>query len=238
MELIVHSLESMAAADGPGVRYGIFLAGCPLRCVYCHNPDTWDASNGQRYSIARLMEKIKRYRPYFKDKGGVTVSGGEPLLQAAAVAELADMLGREGINLAVDTSGSVINDDVKKLLSYRPLLLTDIKMPDEDRYRQYTGGSLQTNQRFLSLAQARGCDVWIRYVVVKGINDSINDIKQICRLAGGFDNVKKIELLPYHNMGRSKYEKLGLPYSLSDKNIPDSRQMQRLETAVKENFHR
>lgn len=237
MDIIVHSIESMATVDGPGVRYGIFLAGCPLRCAYCHNPDTWDRSNGQRYTPQQLADKVKRYRSYFKDKGGVTISGGEPLLQAGRLTELVRLLQAENINVALDTAGSIINEDVKQLLVLRPLLLTDIKMPDEERYKKYIGAELKTNQEFLSLARHYGCDVWVRYVVVKGVNDSLRDIKKICRMASAYPNIKKIQLLAYHNMGRGKYKKLGISYTLSEDNVPSRRQMAELESIVNDNFH-
>ncbi|MEG1862602.1 MAG: pyruvate formate-lyase-activating protein [Oscillospiraceae bacterium] len=237
MEMMtVHSFESLAALDGPGVRLGIFLTGCPLRCAYCHNPDTWDKGNGTDYSLPQILEKIKRYVPYFGNTGGVTFSGGEPLLWAKPLSELAESLKKEQIHMAIDTAGSLLNDDVKSLLSQKPLLLLDIKMPDEDRYKKYIKGSLKNTLDFLEYANEAGCEIWLRYVVVPTINDREKDVEDICKIGRRFSNVTKIELLPYHTLGVSKYEKLNIPYTLKNINPPSAEQMEQLQRIVDKYF--
>lgn len=232
MQLLVHSFESLAAVDGPGLRFGVFLAGCPLRCAYCHNPDTWAQTAATTYTAEALFQKILRYRPYFGEHGGVTFSGGEPLLQAKALLPLVRMLGESGVSVALDTAGSVYNDDVQALLDEAPLLLLDIKMPDEERYRQHIGGSLASALQVLEQAEAAGCAVWLRYVVVSGINDSDDDVRTLAAIGNAHPCVEKIELLPYHTLGVHKYEALGIVYPLAGVQAPSGEQMEHLRALV------
>ncbi len=211
----VHSLQSLGTVDGPGVRAVVFLSGCPLRCVYCHNPDTWIMSDGTPTYHAELAERIKRLKPYIKD-GGVTFSGGEPLLQAEFLTELSDELKNEGLHIALDTSGAVWNDSVKKLLDRVDLILLDIKFTVEDDYNLYTGASLVKVISFLEQCDKMGKAVWIRHVVVPGLTDSEDGIHKLCELIRPYRCVRKIELLPFKKLCLEKYESLGIPFSLSD----------------------
>lgn len=230
--LKVHSFESMAALDGPGLRYAIFLGGCPLRCAYCHNPDTWSMANTTEYTVEQLVAKAVRFKPYFKANGGITITGGEPLMQVKAVTHLAKALMNQQLNVAIDTAGSIFNDDVKKLLDLKPILLLDIKMTDEKRFKKYTGGSLETTLSFLEYANKAGCSIWLRYVTVPTINDSDSDIIALANLANKYENVNNITLLPYHKMGIPKYEGLGIPYTLHSIEPPTPQHMEHLNAVL------
>lgn len=232
----IHSFESLAALDGPGLRLAVFLTGCPLRCAYCHNPDTWASEKYIPFTENQLMEKILRYRTYFKNNGGVTFTGGEPLLQAQELLPVVEKLKKENIHIVFDTAGSVANPAVEEILSHRPMLLTDIKMPDEERYKKYIKGSLATTLKFLDMAQQNNCETWLRYVVVPGINDSADDIKKIVTLANRYTCVKKVSLLAYHTMGLEKYNQLGLEYTLKHVKAPTQKHMQQLQEIVDRYF--
>ncbi|MPN16671.1 Pyruvate formate-lyase 1-activating enzyme [bioreactor metagenome] len=232
----IHSFESLAALDGPGIRFAIFFHGCPLRCAYCHNPETWYCDSEYTLSEEELFNKIKRYVPYFGKNGGVKFSGGEPLLYAKELCPFMDRLQTENIHIALDTAGSIMNEDVKELLKKKPLVLLDIKMPDKERYDSYIGGSLTDTLLFLDYADKYGCDIWIRYVVVPTINDSIEDIDKIIKYVKDKPNVKKLTLLPYHTLGVGKYEKLQLEYRLKDIEVPSKEKMTQLEDYVKVHF--
>lgn len=234
--IYVHSFETLAALDGPGLRLAVFLQGCNLRCAYCHNPDTWEKTNGRPFTPQQLVDKILRYKSYFGKNGGVTFSGGEPLLQAKALLPVMALLKKNQINVVVDTAGNVKGEAVKKLLGYRPLLLLDIKMPTQKEYDQYIGGSLTQALETLKIAQEQGCKVWIRYVVIAGVNDQITHIKTIVQIAHGFSNIEKISLLPYHHMGAVKYEKMGKSYGFTAENVPSATQITLLEQEIAQTF--
>jgi len=205
----------MGTVDGPGVRAVVFMSGCPLRCIYCHNPDTWDFHSGEEYTVNDLAAKILRYKPYIKD-GGVTFSGGEPCMQADYLYEVATILKENGLHIAIDTSGVVLNDSVKKLLGVVDLVLLDIKMTTEDEYIRYTRQSLKSAISFLDELENMHKDTWIRHVVVPGINDSIDDIKKLGQLLSGYGCIKKIELLPFKKLCLEKYKKLDIPFQLEN----------------------
>ncbi len=211
--MIVHSIESLAALDGEGLRYGIFLAGCPLRCVYCHNPDTWNKSNGEEKSAEQLFLKIKRYTTYFKASGGgVTFSGGEPLLQADEIVKLSRLLKSENINYVIDTSGCVkLTDSVKQALLGAELVICDVKFYTEDDYRNYTGGSLDTVCEFLDFLVKNKKRIWLRTVIVPTINDTEQDIDKYIKVAAPYLRyVEKYQLLAFHTMGFFKYDNLNI----------------------------
>ncbi|MDR1629544.1 MAG: pyruvate formate lyase-activating protein [Oscillospiraceae bacterium] len=233
----VHSIATLSAVDGPGIRCTVFLAGCPLRCAYCHNPDTWNAKNSTAYTTDELLVKLMRYAPYFGDGGGVTFSGGEPFVQAEAMLDLIQKLKENNIHVAIDTAGCVSNSFVEDILKMKPLLLLDIKMPDEARYEHYIGGTLRSALQTLALAEKYGCEIWIRYVVVPTLNDAPEDIMEIIDIANRHKNVTNLSLLPYHTMGVSKYEALGMAYTLKTIEPPDEEQMRSLNTVVKSHFH-
>ena len=211
----IHSFESMAALDGDGIRYAVFLTGCPLRCAYCHNPDTWQAS-GTEWTSDELVKKIARYKPYFAKGGGVTFSGGEPLLHASFINECAVRLKDEGINYAIDTSGSVeLTDEVKVALLGADLVILDIKFYDEQMYKQYTHGVFS---RFVSIGKFctdNNIRLWLRTVVVPGINDTKEHIERYADFVSQF-KFEKYELLGFHTMGFFKYDNLGIDNPLED----------------------
>ena len=210
----VSSLQSLGTVDGPGLRYVIFLQGCPLRCVYCHNPETWDPAGGREYAPEELVEKVLRCRAYFGEQGGVTVSGGEPLLQAPFVAELFRQLKAAGIHTALDTSGAGDLKQAAQVLDWTDLVLLDLKFPDEAGYHQYCRGSWAQTQAFAALAGEKRVPLWVRHVVVPGLNDSLEDLRAIKAQAESLPGFQKLEWLPFHNMCLEKYQQLGLPFPL------------------------
>ncbi len=212
----IHSFQSMGAVDGPGLRYVVFLQGCPLRCAYCHNPDTWDFGCGQPYTVSQVVEKILRYRGYFGAQGGVTVTGGEPLAQPAFTAALFARLQELGIHTALDTSGMGSLAEARQVLAHTNLVLADLKFPTEEGYRAHTGGSLAQVQSFLELTAQMKVPLWIRHVVVPGLTDGENSIRQIGALAKGYPNLEKIELLPFRKLCLEKYQMMGIPFPLAD----------------------
>lgn len=227
-KLYVHSFESMASLDGEGIRYGVFLTGCPLRCVYCHNPDTW-AVSGTAYEPKALADKIKRYKPYFGKKGGVTFSGGEPLLNAAGINAAAIYLKDEGINYALDTSGCVpLTDDVKTAVRNASMVICDLKMWDDETYQKYTGLDMSLVLKFLEYVSNSGIRLWIRTVIVPGINDSEEILDKYLTIVSEF-HPEKYELLGFHTMGFFKYENLGITNPLEGTEALDSDVLHRLQ---------
>ena len=215
MEGRLHSVETLGAADGPGLRCVFFLQGCPLRCAFCHNPDTWDASGGAPVTVEELLIRARRCRPYFGTRGGVTVSGGEPLMQAAFVAELFRRLRMEGIHTARDTSGSGAHGRAaREVLELTDLVLCDLKFPDGEGYRVRCGGSLEQTLRFLCLTETLGAPLWVRHVVIPGLTDSGESVREIACLAARFRNLRRLELLPFRTMCAAKYDALGIPFPL------------------------
>ncbi len=211
----VHSLQSLGTVDGPGVRSVVFLSGCPLRCVYCHNPDTWRAEDNQLTDAEELARRLVRFYPFIKN-GGVTFSGGEPLLQAEFVTEVTELLQKEGLHVAIDTCGAPVTPAVERLIEVADMFLLDIKMTTEEDYKRYTGGSLAATMAFLNRLEEMQKDVWIRHVVVPGINDTEGDVLRLAELIKGYACIKKVELLPYKNLCLEKYRTLGIPFPLED----------------------
>lgn len=228
----VHSFQTMGAVDGPGVRFVVFLQGCPLRCAYCHNPDTWDPQGGEPYTPQAVCEKILRYRPYLR-RGGVTVSGGEPLMQASFVAELFRLLREQGIHTALDTSGTGNLEQAREVLAETDLVLCDLKFAEEDDYRTHCGASFDQVLRFLKLTQTMAVPLWIRHVVVPGLTDVPDQVRQIARIAGRFDNLQKLELLPFRKLCAEKYERMGIPFPLADTPEMEEEALQRLLDLLK-----
>ncbi len=213
----IHSYESFGTVDGPGIRFVVFFQGCPMRCAYCHNPDTWDASGGREVSAEEVCAEALRYKSYFGEKGGVTVSGGEPLLQIDFLIELFSRLKERGINTCVDTSGICFREDdarYRTLLPLTDLFLLDIKHIDEEAHRRLTGCSGEAPKRFARYLSAQGKRMWIRHVLVPGITDDDGALKRTAEWIRTLRGVEKIEVLPYHTMGEVKYEKLGMEYPL------------------------
>lgn len=210
----VHSIQSLGAVDGPGVRYVVFLQGCPLRCAYCHNPDTWDFSGGTEREAADLVKEICRFKPYFGAKGGVTVSGGEPLAQAPFVEELFSLLHKEGIHTALDTSGVGDLEKARRVLSHTDLVLGDMKFATAEEYKTHCGADMDKVLSFYQMTAERNVPLWVRYVVVPGLNDTLEDMGKIKALAESFPNLEKIEWLPFHNLCLEKYQAMGIDFPL------------------------
>ncbi len=213
MKGYVHSIQSLGTVDGPGVRSVVFLSGCPLRCIYCHNPDTWAQKERDLTDADTLVAQLLRFYPYIKN-GGVTFSGGEPLLQADFVAEVAKALKKEGLHIAVDTCGVPFAPTAEQLLDIADLFLLDIKMTTEADYKLYTGGSLAATLAFLDRLEKMQKDTWIRHVVVPGINDTEADVLRLAELIKGYACIKKVELLPFKNLCLEKYKALDIPWTL------------------------
>ena len=228
----VSSLQSLGTVDGPGLRYVIFLQGCPLRCVYCHNPETWDPAGGREYAPEELVEKVLRCRAYFGEQGGVTVSGGEPLLQAPFVAELFRQLKAAGVHTALDTSGAGDLKQAAQVLDWTDLVLLDLKFPDEAGYRRYCRGSWAQTQAFAALAGEKRVPLWVRHVVVPGLNDSLEDLRAIKAQAESLPGFQKLEWLPFHNMCLEKYQQLGLPFPLEGTPALEDQDLARLLAAL------
>lgn len=224
----IHSFESMAALDGDGIRYAVFFTGCPLRCAYCHNPDTWHKS-GNEWTAERLVDKIKRYKPYFKNGGGVTFSGGEPLLNAPFIIETAKLLKKEGIGYAVDTSGSVeLTDDIKAVLDRADLVILDLKFYNEESYKKYTKGKFENFVAVGKYCTDNNIRLWLRTVVVPNINDNEESIEKYAQFAKQF-KFEKYELLAFHTMGFFKYENLKIDNPLINTPALDKDRLKELQ---------
>jgi len=230
----IHSMETLSGRDGPGIRTVVFMQGCPLRCQYCHNPDTWEVGEFNTDTEA-LMKKLNRYKPYYGKDGGITLSGGEPFMQAEFVASLLRLAKENNINTAVDTSGYFLNEYVKTALNYTDLVLLDIKHSDSTAYKELTGVNISHSIEFLDYLKQIQKPVWIRQVIIHGINDTDEQIIELTHLIKGA-NIKKVELLPYHTLGVYKWEKLGLYYSLNGMLPPSQETMARLNKIVKSVF--
>lgn len=215
----IHSFQSMGAVDGPGLRCVVFMQGCPLRCIYCHNPDTWSYEGGTEVSPEELVQKILRYRSYIA-KGGVTVTGGEPLMQSAFVAELFRQLHLHGIHTALDTSCIGDPENAREVLCHTDLVLADVKFLSSEEYRYYCGGQFKTVQRFLELVNQMEIPMWIRQVIVPELNDRAEDILALKDFLQNYTTVEKVELLPFRKLCLEKYEALGLSFPLKD--VPET----------------
>ena len=214
----VHSIETFGTVDGPGIRFVLFLQGCHLQCKYCHNRDTWDLKGGEPKSLDDIFEKIKRYKNYMMlSGGGVTVTGGEPLLQVKFLIELFKKLKEEGIHTCIDTSGIVaITDDIKELLKYTDLVLLDIKHFDDEKCKKLVGVSNKRELEFAQYLSENNIKIWIRQVLVPGYTDDEEDLKRLKKFIKSLKTVENVQILPYHSMGKFKWEKLGNKYELED----------------------
>ena len=222
----IHSLESFGSVDGPGVRFVIFTSGCAMRCQFCHNPDTWKMQSGTQYTADELLAKALKYRSYWGSKGGITVSGGEPLLQIDFLIELFRKAKEAGIHTTLDTSGNPFTreepffDKFKELMKYTDLILLDIKQIDDEQHKILTGHS---NQNILDMAKYLsdiGKPVWIRHVLVPERSDKDEYLERLHDFISGLSNVEKVEVLPYHTLGTFKWKELGMEYPLEGINPP------------------
>ena len=208
----IHSIQSLGTVDGPGVRFVAFLQGCPLRCGCCHNPDTWDMGGGTEHTAAALVKKAEQFREYFGKTGGITLSGGEPLLQAAFAAEVFRLCRERGINTCLDTSGAILNDDVYRLLAHCDRVLLDIKYTDDALYRRHVGMPLQHTLDFLGALNERGIPTTLRQVVIPTLNDTNENDEALRAIADAHPCVDRIELLPFKKICQVKYDQLALPF--------------------------
>lgn len=211
----IHSLESFGTVDGPGIRFVAFLQGCPMRCLFCHNPDTWDPKGPCQYEMTpeELLAEVLKYRNFIR-KGGVTVSGGEPLLQAAFVREFLRLCKEAGIHTAVDTAGSIMTSEALSVLEYADLVMLDIKTLDDSIHKSYTGVPRANNAAFMEHLQKIGKPTWIRHVLVPGYTDDPARLAALRDYIRSFSVIEKVEVLPYHTMGSYKYDSLGIDYPL------------------------
>lgn len=212
----IHSTESFGTVDGPGIRFVLFLQGCHLQCKYCHNRDTWEMNGGEYKLIDEIIEKIKRYKNYIMPSGGgVTVTGGEPLLQANFVLELFKRLKADGISTCIDTSGMVgLTDEIKEVLQYTDLVLLDIKHIDSEKCKELVGVSNKLELEFARYLSNNNIKMWIRQVLLPGYTDDEKDLLKLKDFISTLSTVEKVQILPYHSMGKYKWEKLRMKYPL------------------------
>jgi len=229
----IHSVESFGSADGPGVRYIVFLKGCNMRCQYCHNPDTWAKDGGELMTPEEVLKKALRYKTYWKEKGGITVSGGEALLQIDFVTELFRLAKEKGVNTCLDTSGNPFSMEepfkskFDELMKYTDLFMLDIKHMDDAAHRKLTG---QTNQNILEMAaylSDHGKAMWIRHVLVPGITTEEDGLHRLRSFLDTLKTVERVEVLPYHTLGVFKWKELGIPYQLEGVDPPTKEQIDR-----------
>jgi len=235
----IHSIESLAAVDGDGVRCAVFLSGCPLRCVYCHNPDAWSLRSGKEMTAEELVKKLVRFRPYFGENGGVTFSGGEPLLQADFLSRCIQILREEGISYVLDTSGAVaLTSSVRAVLKGASQILLDLKFWDDPSYLRFTGSSWNPVWHTLRYLEEMNGRVTIRTVVIPGINDSREVLSRYVELLRGYSCIRKYELLPFHTLGFFKYESLGIENPLAKTSPLADRECSELQRFVDESLFR
>ena len=229
----VNSIQTLGTLDGPGVRFVVFMQGCPLKCGYCHNPETQELSGGTKFSSDEIIEKAIRYKEYFGKDGGITVSGGEPLLQAEFVREVFAIARTEGIGTCLDTSGSILTDAAKAALEVTDRVLLDIKYTSDAEYRKYVGCSIDAPLAFLDCLDSMGIPTTVRQVIVPTVNDSTESIKELKNITRGRSSVDKIELLPFKKICSTKYENMGIPFPFADKPTPTKEDMERLNSVLK-----
>lgn len=222
----IHSLESFGAVDGPGIRYVIFFQGCPLRCIYCHNPDTWPPQRGQVVSVEELVEKALPYRPFLKG-GGITVTGGEPLVQHEFLYELIRAFHREDLHVAVDTAGSIPLEQCRQAVDEADMLLLDIKALDPKLCLMICGSDGSHAKELLRHCEKTKKPVWLRHVVVPDYTLDFGRLEALADYVSGFTCVERMELLPFHQMGSYKWEAENLHYALRDKRTPDKEEMEK-----------
>ena len=230
----IHSFESFGAVDGPGIRFVIFMQGCLLRCKYCQNRDTWNEEEGKEYTLEQVIKKVKREKPFIDaSNGGVTVSGGEPLLQANFILELFKELKKENIHTAIDTSGGVeLNETIKELLKYTDLVILDIKHIDEKKCIELTGRTNKNELEFAKYCSDNNVNLWIRQVLIPNYTDNELDLHKTKVFIDTLKTVKKVEILPYHNLGKFKWEDLGFKYPFDDVRVPTQEEINKAKNIL------
>lgn len=240
----VHSTESFGTVDGPGIRFIVFMQGCRMRCEFCHNPDTWNIGGGTPYTAQELLDEAMDYKEYWGDHGGITVSGGEPLIHIDFLIKFFKLAKEQGVHTALDTCGQPFTYDepwysrFDELMDYTDLVLMDIKHIDSDFHRKYTG---HPNESILNMAKdlsERGIPMWIRHVLVPGRSDFDEDLTKLSHFIDSLDSVAKVEVLPYHKLGVYKYEELGIPYKLMDTESPTQERVDNANRILKTDSYR
>ncbi|MGI3228483.1 pyruvate formate-lyase-activating protein [Streptomyces sp. GTA36] len=231
----IHSWDLSTGVDGPGTRFVLFVNGCPLRCLYCANPDTWHMRDGREATVDEVMAEIEKYRGFITTAGGgVTITGGEPLLQPAFTASVLRRCKEAGLHTAVDTSGFLGARATDELLADTDLVLLDIKAFEIARYRKLTGGELAPTLSFATRLDRLGIPVWIRYVLVPGWTDDPAAVDGLARFVAGLGNVDRVDVLPFHKLGASKYEALDIPFPLRDNPVPEPALTERVREQFRE----
>ena len=228
----IHSIQSLGTLDGPGIRYVVFMQGCPLRCGCCHNPDTWDFCAGQEVTAQEIIDKAVRYKDYFGSEGGITASGGEPLMQAEFVRELFELSHKAGINTCLDTSGCIFNDKVKMLLEVTDRVLIDIKYTSDELYSKYVGCDLKNVLEFLNYLDCVNIPVTLRQVIIPTLNDSNEDILKLKEIKSRYSCIDKAELLAFKKICQVKYDNMGIEFPFSHIPTPNKETMLRLENLL------
>ena len=219
MKGYIHSKESFGTVDGPGIRYVLFMQGCPMRCLYCHNPDTWKTGEGTEITVDEVIEEFNKNRAFY-EKGGITVSGGEPLLQMEFLTELFRRCKDEGIHTCIDTSGITFREEKEylekadALLELTDLVMLDVKHIDAESHKALTGHGNESVLAFAKHLEEKGVAFWVRHVVLEGYTDKKDDLIRLGRFIGQFKSLKGLDVLPYHTMGVNKYKEMGIPYKL------------------------
>lgn len=231
----IHSIETSGMVDGPGIRVVVFLQGCTLRCLYCHNPDTWSCRGNLEMTPEEVLEKILRYKNYFGKTGGVTFSGGEPLLQKDFLLEILKLCKQEGIHTAIDTAG--ICEEPEEVLRYTDLVILDVKAYEATLYEKITRKKIDSFLHFLEICQKMEKKLWIRSVIVPGMNDTEEYILGLRDFIRGIQNVEKVELLPYETLGVYKYKALHIPYPLSGVPSMDVEKCKKLSAVLNEGLY-
>ena len=226
----IHSIETMGLVDGPGIRVVVFMQGCPLRCLFCHNPETWNKKSDNKMTSKEIVDEVRKYRPYIEKDGGVTFSGGEPLLQTEYLLEMLKMCKDAGLHTCIDTSGTGYSKEyLDEVLKYTDLVILDIKAIDDIGYKEMTGKEMIEFNYFVERLNKSNNKVWIRQVIIPNINDNEEYILKLKKYIKKIKNVEKKELLPYHSMGIEKYKKLNLKYRLIDTLDMDKEKCKKLE---------
>ena len=228
----VHSIQSLGTVDGPGVRFVVFFQGCNLRCGCCHNPDTWDCTGGTEYTPQEIVDKAIRYKEYFGEAGGITISGGEPLLQSRFAKEIFKLCHKNGINTCLDTSGNLLNDEVKELLAVTDRVLLDIKFTNDADYCEYVGCNIDKPLQFLTYLNEQKIPVTLRQVIIPTLTDNEENVSALKQIADSHSCVDKIELLPFRKICQTKYDNMKLAFRFGHIPEPSAQVMTRLNEYI------
>ena len=229
----VHSIQSLGTVDGPGLRFVVFLQGCNLRCKCCHNPDTWEAQGAKTFTAEEVVEKAAKYREYFGEKGGITLSGGEPLLQPDFAYEIFKLCHENGINTCLDTSGSILNEKIKNLLTEADRVLLDVKYTDDEQYRENVGCSMEKPMEFLAYLNEQKIPTTLRQVIIPSINDNGENIEKLNGIIAKHTCVDKVELLPFKKICQTKYDSMKIEFPFGHLDTPSKETMDKLNELLK-----